>query len=102
MITYTRQVTDTSFIWVQKEHGAKKLLYIGAMFLVLTIILMYALLQRYVSALFVYLPFTALVVLALLDAGDLMFYQCIASISGKKISKSGNWWTGNLKYEIEK
>ncbi len=26
----------------------------------------------------------------------------IASIKGKKIAKSGNWWTGNLKYEIEK
>jgi hypothetical protein len=26
----------------------------------------------------------------------------IASVKGKKIIKSGNWWTGNLKYEIEK
>jgi hypothetical protein len=36
------------------------------------------------------------------ETTDFYVTSATAELAGKKITKSGNWWTGNLKYEFEK
>lgn len=103
MFLLIRKETNTSIIYETRK--IPRFLYFVVPGVILCLYLIPIILNQKATQgmLYYLLGLTGVIVLFILvETLDFGLMSIMTELSGKKIIKSGNWWTGDLKYEFEK
>ncbi len=102
MIIFKRSQTDTAYIYQQKSILLPSLVAVISITLFLIFPPHFPFGQSSSQWNVSDFWFTILAIFLIIDIGGMWINYAKANSAGKKITQSGNMWSGNLKYEIEK